>query len=112
MSVGDRDCFGSLQPFALEVNGVKRCSTCGCDGVHGCGGPSRRWQEELVLEVVRLQSLVEEAREPRTFGASPLPPGNKVCPSTTGVDCLIVDCPDHWRLRPPWGSAITKKEKA
>ena len=58
-----RDCFGDAIVGSVAVDGVERCATSGADGVHGCDGPSRRWQEDLVAEVLRMQAELREAKE-------------------------------------------------
>ena len=53
-------------PSGVLVGGTMRCSACGIGEMHGCPGPSRRWQNELVREVVKLQdrlALAEKVAE-------------------------------------------------
>jgi hypothetical protein len=57
-TVEPRDCFGDMQAGGVVIGDESRCTVCGCAGVHGCMGPSRRWQEELVAEVRRLRAVL------------------------------------------------------
>ena len=52
------DCFGNLKGGAIVVGGESHCLTCGSTGLHGCGGPSRDWQEKLVGEVRRQRATL------------------------------------------------------
>jgi formylmethanofuran dehydrogenase subunit E len=55
------DKYDHRVPGAVSVGGTVRCSACGIAEEHGCPGPSRRWQNELVCEVVKLRDALSAA---------------------------------------------------